>query len=56
MPGFRRELAEHSLNVYHDVKTIKKTIRCFGHERRPDIGKEIAWLSKLPASSKSHTY
>jgi hypothetical protein len=44
MPSVPRELAEHSLNIYHDAKPVKQSIRCFGPERQHAISKEIPWL------------
>ena len=44
MPGVPREFAEHSLNVFRDVKPVKQTLRRFADDRRQAIGEEIARL------------
>ena len=44
MPGVPREFAEHSLNVFHDVKPVKQTLRRFADDRRQAIGEEITRL------------
>jgi hypothetical protein len=44
MPGVPRELAEHSLNVRPDAKSVKQPLRCFTEEKRKAIGEEIARL------------
>ena len=44
MPGVPREFVEHSLNVYHDAKPVKQTLRRFADDRRQAIGEEITRL------------
>ena len=44
MPGVPREFAEHSLNVLHDAKPVKQTLRRFADDRRQAIGEEITRL------------
>jgi hypothetical protein len=44
MPGVRRELAEHSLNVRPDAKPVKQPLQRFVEEKRKAIGEEIARL------------
>ena len=44
MPGVPREFAKHSLNVFHDIKPVKQTLRRFADDRRQAIGEEITRL------------
>jgi hypothetical protein len=44
MLGAPRELAEHSLHVRPDAKTVKQPLWCFAEEKRKAIGEEIARL------------
>jgi hypothetical protein len=44
MPGVPRELAEHSLHVWPDAKSVKQPLRHFAEEKRKAIGEEIARL------------
>jgi hypothetical protein len=44
MPGVPRELAEHSLHVRPDAKSVKQPLRRFAEEKRKAIGEEIVRL------------
>ena len=44
MPGIPRELVEHSLNVYPDVKLVKQPTRRNSEPRRRAIGEEVQRL------------
>jgi hypothetical protein len=71
MPGVLRELAEHSLHVRPDSKSVKQPLRCFAEEKRKAIGEEIArllaagfimevfypdWLANLVLVLKNNTW
>jgi hypothetical protein len=44
MPGVPRDLAEHSLHIRPDAKSVKKPLRRFAEEKRKAIGEEIVRL------------
>jgi hypothetical protein len=44
MPGVPKELAENSLHVRPDAKTVKQPLWRFAEEKRKAIGEEIARL------------
>ena len=44
MPGVRRELAEHNLNIDPKFKPIKQFLCRFNEERHKAIGEEVARL------------
>ena len=44
MPGVRREVAEHTLNIDPKFKPVKQFLHHFNEERRKVIGEEVAQL------------
>src|SRR5215216_8042884 len=44
MPGIRRRLAEHSLNIIKGFKPVKQTLRRFSEPKRQAMGEELAKL------------
>jgi hypothetical protein len=44
MPGVPRELAEHSLHVWPNIKPVKQPLQHFAEEKRKAVGEEIARL------------
>jgi hypothetical protein len=44
MPGILREITEHCLRIWADIKPVKQRLRQFDDERRRAIEEEIAKL------------
>jgi hypothetical protein len=41
MPGIRRDVVEHSLDIRAGARPVKQHLRCFDEEKRRAIGEEV---------------